>query len=676
MKNRSSRSFVSIVGFATLLLGTGVGAAGEEKSGITDREDLPFTVPDHQFRSQSLDAFAQSLDAMAGGPGLQNDSSLEDMLRDAQALAERGNDEVSVAAPGKITHLVKIHEGANAADEARVSEFVEAAGGSVVSSSSDLLNFLFISIEESQVEVVLRDASVEFVEENAFIESTSWGTRTNAPWNLDRIDQPSNRLDGRYNFVETGRGVVMYVVDTGTSLLFPNLDQIYYYDDGSAAASEIQGFDCYGHGTHVASTAVDEQFGVAPDATLVVVKASVACSGGFDIATVVAGLGAIKNDRETIRGGAGVPAVVNLSLGGAVSPASASLDAQVSDLISQGFTVVVAAGNNSGDACNTSPARVSAAITVGATAQNDVRASFSNYGSCVDIFAPGVDVEAWNIQYGTEALLTGANCFNHMRGDFAWIWFDFCTRNHAENRVVLESGTSMAAPLVAGVAALLHERWPGVGPAGIKALMQVNAVPSVSDRLGSPNRLLQNRPPSGFFDVPNAFTFSTHIAWLADEDITSGCNPPANNLFCPTRAVTRGQMAVFLSKALDLPPAPSFGFVDVSPSSSFSTHIDRLAAAGITQGCNPPANDRFCPTRAVTRGQMAVFLTKGLGLPTVSTGGFVDVVPSSTFSTHINRLAAAGITRGCNPPVNDRFCPTRPVTRGQMAAFLRNGVLR
>lgn len=468
----------------------------------------------------------------------------------------------------------------------------------------------------------------------------------------------------------------MYVVDTGTSLLFPNLDQIYYYDDGSNAASEIRGFDCNGHGTHVASTAVDEQFGVAPDSTLVVVKASVGCSGGFDIAAVVAGLGAIKNDRDTKRGGAGVPAVVNLSLGGAVSQASASLDAQVSDLIARGFTLVVAAGNNSGDACDVSPARLDAAITVGATAQNDFRASFSNYGSCVDIFAPGVGVESWAIQYGTEALFTGSNCFNHMRGEFAWIWFDHCTQNYAENRVVFESGTSMAAPLVAGVAALLHERWPGVGPAGIKAIMQVNTVPSVSNRLGSPNRLLQNRPPSGFFDVPNSFTFSTHIAWLADEGITSGCNPSANNLFCPTRAVTRGQMAVFLSKALDLPPAPSFGFVDVSPSSSFSTHIDRLAAAGITQGCNPPANDRFCPTRAVTRGQMAVFLTKGLGLPTVSTGGFVDVVPSSTFSTHINRLAAAGITRGCNPPANDRFCPTRPVTRGQMAAFLRNGVLR
>mgnify|MGYP001226915090 FL=1 len=160
--------------------------------------------------------------------------------------------------------------------------------------------------------------------------------------------------------------------------------------------------------------------------------------------------------------------------------------------------------------------------------------------------------------------------------------------------------------------------------------------------------------------------FERDIEWLAARDITRGCNPPFEDRFCPDQPVTRGQMAAFLVRALRLAAAPN-GFVD-DDGSVFEGDIGALAAAGITRGCNPPRNDRFCPDQPVTRGQMAAFLVRAFRLP-ATPNHFVDD-DRSVFEGDIGALAAAGITRGCNPPRNDRFCPDQPVTRGEMAAFL------
>jgi hypothetical protein len=131
-------------------------------------------------------------------------------------------------------------------------------------------------------------------------------------------------------------------------------------------------------------------------------------------------------------------------------------------------------------------------------------------------------------------------------------------------------------------------------------------------------------------------------------------------------------MAAFLVRGWGLTAQLDDPFGD-DDGSIFETDIEKLAAAGITQGCNPPANDMFCPNRAVTRGQMAAFLVRALGLTDPGTVEFVDD-DGSVFEDDIEKLAAAGITRGCNPPANDRFCPANPVTRGQMAAFLRRAL--
>ncbi len=166
--------------------------------------------------------------------------------------------------------------------------------------------------------------------------------------------------------------------------------------------------------------------------------------------------------------------------------------------------------------------------------------------------------------------------------------------------------------------------------------------------------------------------FAADIMWLASEGISRGCNPPFNDLFCGDDPVTRGQMAAFLSRALVLPDGDA-SFSD-TVGHVFAADAARLAAAGSARGCNPPANDRFCPDEVVTRGQMAAFLSRALELPDAD-NTFTDTA-GSVFAEDAARLAAAGITLGCNPPANDRFCPEDPVTRGQMAAFLHRGLTR
>lgn len=173
----------------------------------------------------------------------------------------------------------------------------------------------------------------------------------------------------------------------------------------------------------------------------------------------------------------------------------------------------------------------------------------------------------------------------------------------------------------------------------------------------------------GLYSDTQDHLFEEGIEWLAFEGITKGCNPPVNDRYCPDSRVTRGQMAAFLVRALDLPDAVAGGFTDTI-SSVFESDIDKLAAAGITKGCNPPTNDMFCPNASVTRGQMAAFLVRALGYTDDGGGNLFVDDDDSVFESDIDKLATAGVTRGCNPPVNDMFCPTSAVTRGQMAAFL------
>ena len=179
--------------------------------------------------------------------------------------------------------------------------------------------------------------------------------------------------------------------------------------------------------------------------------------------------------------------------------------------------------------------------------------------------------------------------------------------------------------------------------------------------------LLDVAPPVNSFNDDDGSIFEADIEWLAASGITKGCG---TRLFCPTANVTRGQMAAFLTRVLKLPAAGQDYFTD-DETSIFEDSINRLAASGITKGCS--ANG-FCPTAPVTRGQMAAFLVRAMGYSDNGGGDLFEDDNTSIFEADIDRLAMAGVTRGCNPPANSNFCPTGYVTRGQMAAFLNRAL--
>jgi hypothetical protein len=177
-------------------------------------------------------------------------------------------------------------------------------------------------------------------------------------------------------------------------------------------------------------------------------------------------------------------------------------------------------------------------------------------------------------------------------------------------------------------------------------------------------------PPGGSFNDDDGNIHEPSIEAIAAEGITRGCNPPANDLYCPSATVTRGQMAAFLVRALALIDDGGGNSFTDDDGSVFESDIAKLAAAGITKGCNPPVNDLYCPYAAVTRGQMAAFLVRAMGYVDYGDGDLFIDDNGSVFEADIDKLGTAGVTKGCNPTTNDRYCPDDPVKRDQMASFL------
>ncbi len=265
---------------------------------------------------------------------------------------------------------------------------------------------------------------------------------------MDRIDQQLLPLNNTYNYNNDGGGVSAYVIDTGIRITHTEFGgrATHGFD---AVNDGYNGNDCHGHGTHVAGTIGGTNYGVAKNVQLIAVRV-LNCSGSGTTSGVIAGI-----DWVTIN--AVRPAVANMSLGGSISSA---LDSAVTNSINSGVSYAIAAGNSSQNACNFSPARVPAAITVGATNNSDSRPSWSNYGKCLDLFAPGVSITS------------------------AWIGSDTAT-----NTI---SGTSMATPHAAGVAALKLQGSPTANPAEVAAELVTKSTANIVKNTGknSPNRLL------------------------------------------------------------------------------------------------------------------------------------------------------------------------------------------
>lgn len=464
-------------------------------------------------------------------------------------LAQAQAGELRRTAGGKVPGQYIVVFKGSTPSAAAAADLARAQGGRVEETWKDAINGALISgLSEKAAEALAKDPRVAWVQEDAL--GSVEGSQASPPWGLDRIDQRFLPLNGTYNSDFDGTGIHAYIFDTGI--------RDTHLDFGGRASRDFDsvgdgqnGNDCHGHGTHVAGTLGGATYGVAKNVRLHAVRVC-NCSGQCLSSAVVSGV------NQVVATGAR-PAVANMSLG--FVGGDAAIDAAVNNAISSGIFFAVSAGNNNADACGQSPARVGAAVTVGATTSTDARASFSNFGSCLDLFAPG------------EAVLS------------AWR-----TSNTATATL---NGTSMASPHVAGAAALLLDESPALTAGQVAAeLVNRSTLGVVTDPgLGSPNRLLYTlgSPPPAIPPTPASLTIYRGFCFgLNDALWTASAGATSYQLYGSTSSSFTTQTLYYSGPNLDAVfnvPGTRYMRVRACNASGCSGYRNGNGTATYTNGC-------------------------------------------------------------------------------------------
>jgi subtilisin family serine protease len=372
--------------------------------------------------------------------------------RGEAAIVDAGS---PLAVPNQFIVVLKDSGADVQAVQAGANELAGRYGASIIHTYGAALKGFAVKADPAQARRLAADPQVAYVEQDRTV-SLNVSVQPNPPsWGLDRIDERSLPLDLKYHYPGIASGIKAYIIDTGIRYTHQEFGGRAIFGTDTVGGIAPPGMDCHGHGTHVAGTVGGRTVGVAKGATLVAVRV-LNCAGSGTTAGVIAGVNWVTTDASTSTR----PSVANMSLGGGLS---AALNTAVTNSIIANVHYSVAAGNSFGaDACNASPASTPRATTVGATDITDTVAAFSNLGTCLDLFAPGVNIYS------------------------AW-----ATADNAYNTI---SGTSMAAPHAAGTAALWRARFPADNADTVAKALVVNATPGVVLGLPaappSPNLLL------------------------------------------------------------------------------------------------------------------------------------------------------------------------------------------